>query len=218
MNNALDKNSFSNSAAVQSSFYVWMLCLLAATLLYSCGPKIYSFDADSLTVPVADSVRLHWRIRGKPTMLVHEKQIVTGDATRRILEFTLVAEKGSKLMARAFRQIEITSGGEEADTLSLSDLSLEGDSILVAKGIKSPARWAAFELVKLASASGRELRVLHQSRTAVLNAAGSFSNGLSGLPYSGLWELRSPLTEDEKKDHSKLPNLLEVKAIVQPKK
>lgn len=196
---------------------LWSLSPAVLLFLCGCGPKIYFFTADALTVPVADSARLHWKIRGEPTLFVHQKDLVTGNTTRKILEFTLVAEKGGKPPVRAFLQVEISSG-QRTDTLSLTELSLEGDSVLVAKGVKSPARWNAFEVVKLASASGRELRVVHESRTDVLDAAGSFSGALSGLPYSGGWELRSSLTAAERNDRGKLPALLEIKAVVEPKK
>lgn len=218
MNKAFAQIRFSTPPKpVALSDWLLLFSFAAFFFLCGCGPKIYSFTAEALTVPVADSARLHWKMRGEPTLFVHEKDLVTGNTTRKILEFTLVAEKGSKPPVRAFLQVEITLG-QRTDTLSLTELSLEGDSVLVAKGTKSPARWTAFEVVKLASASGRELRVLHESRTDVLDAAGSFSQALTGLPYSGTWELRSPLTEEEKKDHSKLPAVLEIKAIVQPKK
>lgn len=197
----------------KTQLFAAICCLL---IICGCKPRIYQFYADTQAVSAEDSIRLHWKVRGTPTLLVHEKHIATtaGDSVR-ALEFTLVVERAGIDSLRRV-QVEIRSG-QSTDILSFS-AALEGDSVLVAKDVKSTARWSGFTVVKLASASARELRVMHESRTAVLDAAGNFSSALAGTTYAGTWEIRSPLTNEERSDHSKLPNFLRVNAIIQPKK
>lgn len=193
-----------------------LFCFFLISAAFCCSPKIYSFTADALAVSSEDSIRVHWKVRGTPTLLIHQKQLARGAETVTVAELTLVAEKGNKEPARRFIQVEIRNG-RFVDTLAFSTV-LEGDSVLVAKGAKSAQRWSNFEVLSIASASLKDLRVVHQSITAFLAAAGGPSAAMQGQPYSGAWEIRYRLTEAEKKDPSQLLTELQVQALIQPKK
>jgi hypothetical protein len=193
--------------------------LLAATFLLlavtGCKPRVYEFYAESKVVSAADFIRLHWKVKGTPTLLVRETKIQTTGDSVRALEFTLVAEKGGK---EDFRREQVEIRSDQTTDILAFDTQLEGDSVLVAKGVKSTSRWSNFEVVSLASASARELRISHESQTAVLDAAGNASSALSGKTYAGTWEIRTPMTAEERADSTRRPNSIRVKAIVQPKK
>ena len=180
------------SSPVPVLLFFW-LCLTLA----SCSPRVHSFQVDQQTITAADSLRVNWEVSGKPTLLIHEKEV----ADAKYMELTLVAQKRGK-EARQFIQVVVLPP-QSVDTVvfRVSD-SLHGDTLLAA-GEKNIGRWGDhFRLGGVASASGRPLWVTHGGRTVLLDGAGTDTEEFQGLVNSGLWEIRAVLTDAEKRDHT----------------
>src|SRR4051812_26241439 len=100
-------------------------------LLCACNPKIYSFTALPQAVWSKDSVQLHWSARGETSLLFDQllQANPPGDSLH-LLEFTLVAEKGSKPMAHQKRQVLLlTEQNRSVLVLRMDSLSQKGDSL-----------------------------------------------------------------------------------------
>jgi hypothetical protein len=188
-------------------------------LFASCKPKIYSFQAEPSAVSNADSVRLQWKIRGRPTMMYDRVSMANpGGDSLQLLEFTLVAEKGNNDPAHAKRQIILLP--EACKTIlyvRMDSLSKNGDS-LIAIGINDTIRWNDVVIADLSNTAFRQLMISHAGRSGVLEDGAMHDAGWKDLPYGGNWEIKSPLTEMEKKDHSKIPTRIELQVIIKPGK
>ena len=88
--------------------------------------------------------------------------------------------------------------------------SLVGDS-LVASGINDTVRWGGvFSILSVAAGSTRSLTVTHAGVTRVLTPGEQADTTFRGSPIGGYWSINSPLTADEKDDHSLVPRFLRV--------
>jgi hypothetical protein len=88
--------------------------------------------------------------------------------------------------------------------------SLVGDS-LVASGINDTVRWGgAFSILTVAAGSTRSLTVSHGGITGVLTPGQQPDTAFRGSPIGGQWSINSPLTPDEKDDHSLIPRFLRI--------
>lgn len=85
-----------------------------------------------------------------------------------------------------------------------------GDS-LVASGINDTVRWGGvFSIFTVAAGSSRSLTVSHAGVTRLLNPAQAPDTAFRGSPIGGDWSINSPLTADEKDDHSLIPRFLRI--------
>jgi hypothetical protein len=88
--------------------------------------------------------------------------------------------------------------------------SLVGDS-LVASGINDTVRWdGVFSILTVAAGSARSLTVTHAGVTRVLTPGEPPDTAFRGSPVGGDWSINSPLTQDEKDDHSLIPRFLRI--------
>lgn len=196
--------------------------LFLAICHYSCSPVIRSFTVQPLTITSEDSVKVNWDVRGKPTLLVHENivppdpaNLGPSDAGKKFLELTLVVQKRSKEQRRIV-QVAVLPKLSTDEIVFRTDL--RGDT-LVAAGDKNSERWGdKFEIASVSSGSGRQLFVWHANKTVVLDKNGAPSNALMGTPVAGRWEIRSLLTDAEKKDMSTAPETLRLNATIQSKR
>jgi hypothetical protein len=188
-------------------------------LLVSCGPKIYYFEAEPRAVSSADSIIMRWKIRGKPTMLFDRIWMANpGADSLQLLEFTLVAEKGTKEPAHLKKQVILLPRASRSTLyIRMDSLSASGDS-LIAISTNDTMRWQNVYIMSLSNYSGRELVVSHAGRTKELNKGSSDDNNWADLPYGGLWEIKSPLSESEIKDHSLIPARIELQVTIKPGK
>lgn len=186
------------------------LFFLLSFLFLSCGPSIHSFRVDQPTITAMDSVKVNWKVSGKPTLLIHENDRTGGeDNYPKYLELTLVAQKNGK-EARQFIQV-IVLPTESVDTIVFVVAGLHGDTLLAA-GEKNITRWGDhFRLGAVASASGRSLLVTHGGRTVLLEGQNPDTVGFRGMPNSGPWEIRSLLTDAEKRDPAIAPATLRLR-------
>lgn len=87
---------------------------------------------------------------------------------------------------------------------------LVGDS-LVAAGINDTVRWGSvFSILTIAAGSNRSLTVTHAGITRVLDPAERPDTAFRESPIQGEWSINSPLTPDEKDDHSLIPRFLRI--------
>jgi len=122
---------------------------------------------------------------------------------------------------RQFIQV-IVLPRESVDTIVFPISVLHGDT-LIAAGEKNKARWGDhFELTAVASASGRPLLVKHGGKMAVLDRQNPDTVTFRGMANSGPWEIRSLMTDTEKKDPARTPPTLRLRTnllgrhVIQP--
>jgi hypothetical protein len=187
----------------------------------SCGPSIHAFKVDAQTVTAADSIKVNWEVSGKPTLLIHENVAGGGNGggsktggPELYLELTLVAQKNGK-EARQFIQVVVLPP-ESVDTIVFVVSALHGDT-LIAAGEKNITRWGDhFLLGDVASASGRPLLITHAGKTALVQDVDSVT--FRGVSNSGPWEIRSLLTDAEKRDPTIAPATLRLRTKLLYKK
>ncbi|HWK05185.1 MAG TPA: hypothetical protein VNS58_16205 [Puia sp.] len=186
---------------------VRLIFLLAASFI-SCGPSIHSFQVDQQTITAADSVKVNWEVSGKPTLLIHEAE--------ERMELTLVAQKNGK-EARQFIQVIVLPPGS-VDTIIFPVGGAQGDTLLAA-GEKNSTRWGDhFQLGSVASASGRPLLVTHGGKTVWLDGQNPDTVTFRGMANSGLWEIRSLMTDAEKTNPATAPAVLRLRTKLLYKK
>ena len=215
--------------------YSGLPLLLLSFSLVSCGPSIHSFQVDQQTITAADSIKVNWEVSGKPTLVIHENEVggsapggnggsiqvgngggsaieKEGAIHAKYLELTLVAQKNGK-EARQFIQV-IVLPPASVDTVVFPVGSLHGDTLLAA-GEKNISRWGDhFRLGSVASASGRPLLVTHGGKTVVLDGQHSDTVIFRDMTNSGSWEIRSLLTDAEKRDPTTTPATLRLRTTL----
>jgi len=190
-----------------------ILFLVFISFFYSCAPKI-NFTASPAIITKGDSVLLNWKVKGKPTLMFDQRKISRPlNDSLEILEFTLSVQRGKK-EKYIKRQVSILPK-ESTDQVTLITNEIKGDT-LIASGIKDSTLWAGFEVISVSSLSGRPLIILHAGRESELKDSQIPSNLWEGTRYAGNWKIMALLTEAEKKDHSIIPNQLEIKVIIRP--
>ncbi len=204
-------NDIKSKSLKSASFFIWLIFIC-----FSCAPKIIRFDATPLTISKDDSVFVTWKVKGKPVLIQHDKMPAESSNAPGMYfkEFTLVVQKNKKEVKRK-KQITVLPG-ESKDVIIFNTI-LNGDT-LIAKGISNPELWNnKFQILSVASASGRPIFAMHENKNAVLNASGIFSKAFEGTPVGGYWELKSLLTAQEKKDMSLAPATLRINITIQYK-
>jgi hypothetical protein len=95
---------------------------IVSSALPSCNPKIYSFDVEPRSTGQSDSIRVSWKVRGNPTLLIHDIDYPnTGDSV--LPGVTLLITRDGNTDAFLLRA---------ADTLNLPLVSPE-DSLVIRK-------------------------------------------------------------------------------------
>jgi hypothetical protein len=96
-----------------------------------------------------------------------------------------------------------------ADQIAFAPV-IVGDS-LVAAGVNDSVRWGGiFSILTVAAGSARSLTVSHGGIIKVLTPGQQPDTAFLGSPIGGEWSIGSPLTPDEKDDHSLVPRFLRV--------
>lgn len=187
-------------------YSVWLFAIIVTIACYSCGPKIYFFKVEPETVTSTDSLKINWDVSGEPTLLIHEKY-ASDDSTIKLMELTLVVQKGDKEI-KQFVQVNIVQNVGTNEIIFPTILS--GDT-LIAAGENNIEKWGKlFEVISVASISNRELIVKHANKTTILDKEGTFSDNFLDTPIEGYWEIRSLVSESEKEDLESLPEDLSI--------
>ena len=188
----------------------------------SCEPVINSFSVSPRTIIADDSLKINYKIKGNPTLIVHERLIPEDSENAgasglplKYLEFTLVVQKGKK-ETRRFVQVVVLP--KETTNEIVFPTYLHGDT-LIAAGEKNAERWGdKFSILTVTSGSGRQLLVKHANRSSRLDKNGVICTDFKGTLVEGRWEIRSILTEGEKKDMSSAPSTLRIIATLEYKR
>ena len=186
------------------------LFLLLCWFGSSCAPKVRSFTAHpAMMITRHDSIRFDWQVSGAPVMLFYSEDADDEENPGKLyLNYKLVAHKSNK---DAFATIMLTLLPDTVIDYVAIDTRRSGDSA-VAEAAKDTAVWGRRFLVdSLSSSVRRPLTVIHNGRTVQLDAAGHMSGAFRGLSNSGPWEIRTLLSEAEKKDTTLIPGTLRVK-------
>lgn len=196
---------------------IFLISVICCTC--TCKPVINSFrvtthdSIEARRITTDDTLKVNWDIKGKPTLLIHEKS--SNDSLVKTLEVIMVVEKGGKVISRPVQVEILPKNSVTSITLSTK---LSGDT-LVAIDEKNPGVWGdRFEILTVSNASGRPLIVWHANKSAVLSKNEATSSAFAGTPVEGRWELRSLLTATEKMDHSTLPERLQINATINYKR
>ena len=185
--------------------------VLFAWLLASCKPRIYSFRAAPATSTGRDSIRLDWEVRGKASVLFSRRVIAQPpNDSISILEFKLIVTKGNIDSFRTIQVPVVSDLGRDRVVFSVD--TLVGDTA-VARGIKDTVRWKGYGIARVAGMAGRQLLITHEGVRALLIDTIP-SDAWLGKPYAGYWEIKTLLTEDEKKNHSSIPERLTLTIVV----
>jgi len=185
------------------------------SFLVSCKPRIYFFNVNERETTSADSLRFHWKVRGEPTLMFDRIRIASPpDDSLDILEFTLSVKKNGIDSSRKLQVV--IRATETSDRVVIPVESLSGDTI-IARGMKDRARWENFKIIGLINVMRRPLLVFHSGVSAVFADSGAVSTRWKDLSYSGDWEIRARMTDEEKKNHHLIPDRFEVGAIIQKK-
>lgn len=188
---------------------ILVLYLLIAGILESCGPKIFSFNIQPLTIAQDDSVKINWSVRGKPTLLFNVEE--AGDERSELRIFNLVVQRSGKEKDSV---VFVNVLPQESQDNIVFDAERNGDT-LIAKGEKNINRWGDFYKIKtISSASKRDLIVTHMGITVQLKADGTSSSLLKNLSNSGDWEIKTLLTPEEKQMPDKIPSVLKITSII----
>ena len=199
---------------MKSTIYLAVIILL----FYSCTPKIYQFNPTPLTISKDDSVFITWKVRGKATLIVHNKEpeisYVDSNTKVKYEEFTLVVTKKKKEV-KSKKQITVVL--KNSTDVILFNAILKGDT-LIAAGTNNEETWNdKFVIGKVASASNRSMIVSHADKKSMLDSSGSYSDAFEGTPVKGKWEFRSLLTTAEKEDMSLAPANLRISVTIKYK-
>ena len=193
--------------------------IIVSFLLYSCTPRIYQFDPKPHTITKDDSVFVTWKVRGKPTLIVHDKvpetsSLESNNGRIYYKEFTLVVTKNGK-DSSLMKQVTVIP--KESSDIIVFNTILKGDT-LIAAGINNNETWNNnFQIGLIGSASNRPLIVTHANKQAKLDSMGTYSNIFEGTSVSGEWAFRSLLTTQEKNDPFLAPASLRIKVTIKYK-
>ena len=194
------------------------LMLFLFVLVISCKPKIDSFvtkvaGIETKTIGANDSLEVHWKVRGKPTLLYHEVIDSSGLDVEKFVQLTLLVKKGKKEPALGLIFVQVLP--QETSNLIVFDEPIFTNDSIIFKGVKSPSRWGNFFLIKsVRSTMGRPWTVFHGGKKIELSRDSIPFSGLEGFNIAGPWEFRSLLTPEEKSDHRKAPVEVNIQAII----
>lgn len=186
-----------------------VICFFYLLLVYGCGPQIYAFRVDPRVIGLDDSIYVTWKVRGKPTLSIHDKHL-GADTTYRMV--TLTASSHGKEVYRDSIVTVFNTGDLNRIVFSTT---LRGDT-LVAKGIKNVSRWGdLFVVGSVSNPSARVLVVIHAGKSAA--NLQKVNDTFSGTPVSGIWEIRSLLTPAEKANLKLAPSNLSIQITLKHK-
>ncbi|WP_221392864.1 hypothetical protein [Dyadobacter sp. NIV53] len=179
-------------------------------LISSCKPTIHTFRVSPLVITGDQKVLIDFDAKGTPALEFNEH--LSTDSVQ-LLEFTLVVTKAGK-EARKTIQVQKLKSQSPLD-ITFATSSISGDTV-IASGENNNDQWSDFQIVSVSSAMARDLTVIHSGRTVELKADGSASKDLSGTTAGGEWSFKTKLSASEKADSTKIPQELQIKAVIKP--
>jgi hypothetical protein len=161
-------------------------------LLAGCGgPKILEFSVTPRFACPGDSVQVHFRVKGTPSL----ETVRHGGPTIDTTTYVIIAElRGKKVYSRG----DVVSFGTGfAQPLAFSTTPLGGDSIVARETLDTTTWPAQLRIGLIRSDSARRLTVRHGGKQVVLLPGQPASPALQGLVVSGAWEISSAILGTE---------------------
>ena len=176
------------------TFYV---VIISAVIFLSCKPKIYSFKPEQTTISEGDTIKLHWKTRGHPTLLVHEKTSLDDPANiksgEKLLEFIL-GFKNSDIYCNT----KVVVGPKEAsDTIYFSHSTINKDTLTITS-LVSPKN--LFLIQSVSSIMDREIILWHDHKMITLHHIGDHSSTFNNTEIGGIWRIATLLSPSEIQD------------------
>lgn len=187
--------------------------LILITMI-ACKPKILLFTATPTQVTTADSVHLAWKTRGKAAMSFHQKKVIALPDSIHVLEFILTATKWGKTSAPEVRQVTLWPPVSR-NFLGLALTGKVGDSVIYTQ--QKDSGFAGFTILTLEAGGSEPVAITHEGKTCVLPTPGAPSACLSGLTYSGNWEVHIRMTAQQRQDPHSIPDMYVLIATITPK-
>lgn len=179
------------------------------TVLFStCKPVIHSFNVTPTVITGDEKVLVTWEAEGKPSLEFNEHLSVDSVP---LLEYTLIVTRGGK-EARRTVQVKKMHAVNTID-IAFNTTQRIGDTV-VANGENNGNQWRDFQVISVSSAASRDIIVTHSGRTATVLANGSPSSFFSGTAVGGEWTFKALLQVNEKLDSTKIPERLQIKAVI----
>ena len=173
-----------------------LLCFaFALALLASCSPKIASFTALPKSICDDDAFTMRWETRGDPNMTVSLHRAAEGSqGTPDTLAMVLTA--GTK-QDPPTRTEDVLVYPSSFTSQLFFEATTDGNEVH-AVDEANPGKWPKnFVVDSVASASGIAIVVHHAGSEASVDAAGTPSSSLAGLPILGRWELQAEVPSGE---------------------
>ena len=165
--------------------------LLAVAFTAGCGPKVIAFDITPRFVCAGDTVRVSWKVRGEPQLLVSRRRTDSSD----VMRYTLIVRSRGK---SAYSDIDVLTFSPDAPVVLVAETSMLGSDSLMARDSAPAEAWNSLVRVGTVMAdSGRALRVRHGGVEGVLEAGGAPSGLWRGLAVGGPWEILTKLQDGE---------------------
>ena len=178
---------------IPSGRLIWLVPVLA--LLVSCSPKIASFTALPKSICEDDAFTMRWKTRGDPNLTVSLHRAAEG-AQGVPDTLVMVLTAGTK-QDPPTRTEDVLVYPSSFTSQLFFETTTEGAKVH-AVDEANPGKWPAnFVVDSVASASGIAIVVHHAGAEASVDAAGTPSSSLAGLPILGEWELEAEVPSGE---------------------
>lgn len=173
----------------------------------SCQPKIYSFKPEQAVISQKDTIKLHWKTRGKPILFMREKTAADDSANIKpgdqLIEFIM----GFKHSTVNGNTRVLIHSDKNPDTLYFVPDRINGDS-LIATG--NSLAEDLFLIQKISTPVHRNLYVSHQGETFLLPKDGSDYTQAHPIIIEGTWRIALIITPEEKQNPTTLPTIFKL--------
>jgi hypothetical protein len=200
----------------RSKTSVIVLVLMCGSV--SCSvPSISRLDVAPPVLCEGDKAVVTWDAKGTTALAIQQEPSERGTEDcfargRETFAVTLSARSGSDEVESRAELVQLQSAATEP--VALRTNAVEDGYVVVASGDKNPALWdSRVEVASIQACQNRSITVQHAGRSVVVGP-GAESVALAGTSVSGLWELRSKLTDEEVKTPSLRPKELTVLATI----
>lgn len=193
------------------------LALLGMSIFIAAcgGPRITKFEVQPAVICAGERAVLRWTVEGETALTIQLEMPPTDNLDRgpgpEVFKLRLIARKSD---TDAIADQELV----QLPRMSVRTLAwptvLQGSTV-VASGASDGRVWNdRVRVSKVAAIGNRAIEVRHGGKAASLPGGGVASEALSGTPFGGAWDLRSPLSEAELANPAVRPTALEIQVTI----
>lgn len=166
---------------------------------------LFSYDGRTTPVTLHAQSGIQLALPARDSLTIRKRP---DSNSTNILRYIVLAARLQGKETDSVIQIEVRIDSA-ADQIAFAPI-IFGDSLL-ASGINDTVRWGdVFSILTVAAGSARSLTVTHGGVTRVVTPGQEPDTAFRGSPIGGQWLINSPLTADEKDDHSLVPRFLRI--------